>query len=92
MSEHETVREGLKEIVEAAGKAPILLSVEIARLHMRLSELAALTPGEVIETGVAIGERVTVWAGDVEVATGELVDVDGEVGVRVLALGDGQSA
>ena len=38
----------------------------------------------VIVTGAAIGTRVVLRAGKQAVAFGELVDVDGEVGVRIL--------
>jgi flagellar motor switch/type III secretory pathway protein FliN len=62
------------------------VSIEVARVSMRIDELAALAPGEVLATGRSIGERVTLRAGDRAVATGELVSVDGEVGVRVLTV------
>lgn len=72
----------------AAGDAPIQLALELARIELRLDELAALRPGEVVVTGVPTRGPVTLRAGDRAVATGELVDVDGELGVRVLELAD----
>jgi type III secretion system YscQ/HrcQ family protein len=72
---------------ERAADAPLEISVEIARFTMPLSEVGALAPGEVLATGQAIGGRVTLRANGAAVATGELVDVDGEVGVRILSLG-----
>lgn len=74
--------------VAIAGDAPIELNLEIARFTMPLEELAALRVGEVVLAGRSIGERVSLRAGDRTIATGELVDVDGEVGIRLLALGD----
>ena len=71
-----------------AGDAPVELSVELARFSMPLEELSALRAGEVLVTGRAVGERVTLRAGDRAIATGELVDVDGEVGVRVLGVAE----
>lgn len=76
------------DTLAAVGDAPVELSVELARFSMTLRELAALRPGEVVPGGRAIGERVTLRAGDRAVAEGELVDLDGEVGVRLTALFD----
>ena len=76
------------DAVHLAGDAPIELAVELARFTISLAELAAVRPGEVLLTGRAVGERVVLRAGERAVAIGELVDVDGEVGVRVLAVGD----
>lgn len=73
-------------LLRAAGDAPIDVVVELARVTMPLAELAALRPGEVLATGRALGERVTLRAGDRTIALGELVDVDGEIGVRILSL------
>lgn len=74
--------------VGVAGDAEIEVSVEIARFMLPLEELAALRAGEVVLAGRAIGERVALRAGDRTIAEGELVDVDGEVGVRILGLGE----
>lgn len=82
-------RDHAAEVLQSMGDAPIELSVELARFEMPLSELAALRPGEVLSTGRAIGERVVLRAGDRSIANGELVEVDGEIGVRLLVLGSG---
>jgi len=79
--------EGTEDAVEVAGDAPIEVSVELARFTMPLEELSSLRAGEVVTTGAAVGERVTLRAGDRAIGVGELVDVDGEVGVRLLSLG-----
>lgn len=69
-----------------AGDAPVELCLQLARFTMTLAELSALRAGEVLGTGRAIGERVTLSAAGRAVAYGELVDIDGEVGLRVLEL------
>lgn len=71
---------------ELAADAPIELCVELARFTLPLRELSALRPGEVLDTGRAIGASVTLSAAGRPLARGELVDVDGEVGMRVLEL------
>jgi flagellar motor switch protein FliM len=71
-----------------ASDAPLEVSIEIARFTLPLSEVASLAEGEVLATGRAIGERVTLRANGQAIATGELVDVEGEVGMRILSLAD----
>lgn len=73
-----------KKSLEKIGTAPVTLTLELARFTLPLSELAALAPGEVVRVGRKIGEHVELRAGDRTIASGELVDVDGEIGVRVL--------
>ena len=74
--------------LDAVGDAPVTLSLELASFELSLEELAALRPGEVVASGVPIGEAVRLRAGGKVVATGELVEVEGEVGVRLLTLAD----
>jgi type III secretion system YscQ/HrcQ family protein len=69
-----------------AGDAPIELCLEIARFSLPLEELSALRPGEVLGTGRAIGQSVSLCAAGRTLARGELVELDGEVGVRILEL------
>jgi len=71
---------------ELAADAPIELCLELARFSLPLRELSALRPGEVLSTGSAIGALVTLTASGKPIARGELVDLEGEVGMRVLEL------
>lgn len=59
------------------------VAIELARVSLPLPEVAALAPGVVVTTGRLLGERVAIRAGERVLAWGELVDVEGEVGVRV---------
>ena len=83
----ETKTDGTSDGLAAIGDAPVTLSLELARFELGLHELGALRPGEVVATGVPIGREVRLRVGTRVIATGELVDVDGEVGVRLIALG-----
>ncbi|MFW5876460.1 MAG: type III secretion system cytoplasmic ring protein SctQ [Myxococcota bacterium] len=74
----------MAEALERTGDAPIEVSVELARFTLPLEQLAHLRPGEVLLSGRAVGERVALRTGDRTLAVGELVDVEGEVGVRIL--------
>ncbi len=73
---------------DRAGDAPIEVAIEIARFTLPLSEVASLAAGEVLATGRAIGERVTLRANGEAIATGELVEIEGEVGMRILSVAD----
>jgi type III secretion system YscQ/HrcQ family protein len=64
--------------------ATLELGVEVARFTLTLAELQRLQPGDVLTTGRRIGERVHVRVAGRLFAEGELVDVEGEVGVRLL--------
>lgn len=68
---------------ESLSDVEIELSIELARLEMPVAEVAALAPGTVVTTGRLVGERVAVRAGERVIAWGEIVDVEGEVGVRI---------
>ena len=71
------------ETIAKMGDTPVTLHVEIARVEMSLSEVAGLSVGEVLRTGRTLSEQVTLRAGERAVARGELVDVDGELGVQI---------
>jgi flagellar motor switch/type III secretory pathway protein FliN len=66
--------------------SPIVVRVEIGTVTLAAREWAALGPGDVLETGLQIAEPVVLRIGGREVARGELVDVEGELGVRIREL------
>lgn len=67
----------------AVADASLELSIEVARIRMRLEEISALQPGEVLRTGRRLGSTALIRAGEAPIAWGELVDVEGELGVRI---------
>jgi type III secretion system YscQ/HrcQ family protein len=78
-------------LVDAVGEVPVVVRVEIGVAEMRAREWASLAPGDVVALGRKIGESVTLRVGGVAVARGELVDLGGEVGVRILGRPSGES-
>ena len=66
--------------------APVVVRVEVATLTLTARQWAELAPGDVVETREPLGGTVTLRAAGREIARGELVSVDGELGVRVLEL------
>ncbi len=68
----------------ALADAPVVVRVEIGAAEMPAREWASLGKGDVISLRKRLGEAVTLRVSGVEVARGELVQIDGEVGVRIL--------
>jgi type III secretion protein Q len=65
---------------------PVDVEIELTRLMLPLSELAALKPGSLLPLRINASEPVLLRIGDRAVARAELVEIDGEVGARILSL------
>lgn len=65
---------------------PITLEVELCRVEVPLGELARLAPGAVLPLAVDRRGQVTLRAGERAMARGELVEVDGAIGVRITSV------
>jgi flagellar motor switch/type III secretory pathway protein FliN len=63
----------------------VSVRVEIATAMMTAREWASLGPGAVVQLGQRVGNPVTIRVGGIAIASGELIDIDGEVGVRILS-------
>jgi flagellar motor switch/type III secretory pathway protein FliN len=72
-------------LVDTLGDVPVVVRVEIGAAEMRAREWAAVAAGDVIALGRRIAEPVVLRVGGVEVARGELVEIEGEVGVRIVS-------
>jgi flagellar motor switch/type III secretory pathway protein FliN len=75
------------ELTEIVGKTPVLVRLELGALEMTAAEWAALRPGDVVQCGRRIEEPIVLRAGGREIARGELVDIEGEVGIRITRVG-----
>jgi flagellar motor switch/type III secretory pathway protein FliN len=67
-------------------ETPVVVRVELGAVSMSAREWARLGTGDVIETGQRIAEPVVLRIAGREVGRGELVNVDGQVGVRIQKL------
>jgi type III secretion protein Q len=67
-------------------QVPVLLEVELARVPLTLSDLSRLTPGATLPVQLDRRGLVTLRIGERPIGRGELVEIDGAVGVRVLSL------
>jgi flagellar motor switch protein FliM len=63
--------------------APLVVRVELGAVTLTAREWAALRPGDVIELGRRVSEPVVLRIAGILVAQGELVDIEGELGVRI---------
>lgn len=62
------------------------LTVQLGTTRLSLRQLAELAPGQIVPLGRPLAGPFEVHAAGRQVGTGELVDVDGELGVRILSL------
>ncbi|HEV3121222.1 MAG TPA: FliM/FliN family flagellar motor switch protein [Isosphaeraceae bacterium] len=65
---------------------PVTLTVELGRVNLPLHRIADLKPGDVIELGRHAHEPVELTSNGKLVARGELVQIDTELGVRLLSV------
>jgi flagellar motor switch/type III secretory pathway protein FliN len=63
--------------------APLVVRVEMGSVSMTMREWASLGAGDVIALDRRVGEPVVLRAAGLEIARGELVDIEGELGVRI---------
>lgn len=66
--------------------APIEVVAELGRMLLRADEVTELRPGSVLNLGPLRPNSVALRVGDRTWAEGELVDVDGQLGVRLTSL------
>jgi type III secretion protein Q len=72
------------------GPPPVVLGIELASVSLPLGEVARIAPGAVLGLGLDRRGLVRLRIGDRDVARGELVDVDGSVGVRITSVEGGR--
>ena len=71
--------------VQVLEDAAVVVRVELGTVEMTARDWAALGPGDVVALGRKIGDPAILRVGGVELARGELVQVEGEMAVRILA-------
>jgi flagellar motor switch/type III secretory pathway protein FliN len=79
-------------LIETLGEIPVVVRAEIGMVEMSAREWAALRPGDVVSLGARLAEPVVLRAAGIEIARGELVEIEGEVGVRILSKIDTQES
>ncbi len=70
---------------EVLENAPVVVRVEIGACELSAREWASLRKGDVLPLSQRVGDPVSLRASGVEIARGELVQIEGELGVRILS-------
>ena len=77
---------GTSDGAELLGDVPLQLTVELARLPMTADAVVALRVGQVVDLQRTATEPVELSVNGKVVARGELVEIEGQLGVRVQSL------
>jgi flagellar motor switch/type III secretory pathway protein FliN len=86
MSQSEAEAKAQGALESAVLDAPVVVRVEVGAVSLAARQWAALKPGDVLQTGRRIAEPATLRIAGREVARGDLVSVEGELGVRIREL------
>lgn len=82
-SEQET---SLSESAEFVQSVPVTIVVELGRRSMTIADVSRLRLGQIIDLQRIPSEPVDLTVDGKVIGKGELVDVDGDLGVRILKL------
>jgi type III secretion protein Q len=75
-------------MTETQAAYPITVAIEIGRATLTFADLAALAPGVALPLDLRRDGTVVLRAGERALARGQLVDIDGALGIRILQIGD----
>ena len=71
---------------DVLASAPIEIVAELGRVSLRADEVVALDAGSILTFGALSPARIELRVGDQTWATGELVNVEGQLGVQLLSV------
>ncbi len=83
--------QSLKESPMSNHALPVDVEVELTRIRLTLAEIANLKKGAVLPLLTNGAQPVTLCVGDQPIARAELVEVEGELGARIIELIEGAS-
>jgi len=78
-------------IADTLLEAPVVVRIEMGAVTLPAKAWAQLRPGDILETGEPLGSDVTLRVAGKAIAKGELLNVEGELGVRITQLLVGDS-
>jgi type III secretion system YscQ/HrcQ family protein len=78
--------EGERDMLGVAADVPVQVVAVMGKKNITIKELSALKMGEVIELGRPANEIVDLVAGGKLIAKGELVEIEGKLGVKVVKM------
>lgn len=65
---------------------PVEIEIELTRLRVPLHQLGAVRAGNIIPLHINAAQQVVVRIGDKAVARAELVEIEGEIGARIVSM------
>lgn len=65
---------------------PVEVEIELTRLRLPLHQLGSVKPGAVLPLHINAAQHVLVRIGDKAIAKAELVEIEGEVGARIISM------
>lgn len=74
---------GRRPMLESIYDVPVKVTAVLGKTRMNLSELMTLDAGSIIELDRRVGEPIDLYVNDRLIARGELVMVDGVLGVTM---------
>jgi type III secretion protein Q len=72
--------------IEHGASLPVEVEVELTRIKLPLADLAVIKSGALLPLHINASEPVLLRVGDRAIARAELVEIEGEVGARILTL------
>ena len=75
--------------IDLLSEVEIEVTVELGRRRLSIGEVTRLDVGSVVELDTLAGEPLVVYANGRQIATGEVVVVDGQFAVRIQTLAGG---
>jgi flagellar motor switch protein FliN/FliY len=69
--------------LESINDIPVRVSAVLGRTRMSVADLAALRDGAIVELDRKVGEPIDLYVNDRLIARGELVMIDGALGVTM---------
>lgn len=73
-----------KDVADPA--LPVEVEIELTRLLLPVAELATLKPGAVLPLHINAAQPVMLRIGDRAIARAEIVEIDGELGARIISM------
>ncbi len=74
------------DAINAIGDVPVRLTFDLGELVLPFSDIQSLTQGYVIDLNIPVKQAVTIRSLNKIIGAGELVDIDGRMGVRIVKL------
>ena len=75
-----------EDMLDVAADVPVQVVAVMGKKNVTIKEIAALKMGEVVELGRPANEIVDLVAGGKLIAKGELVEIEGKLGVRIVKM------